>query len=285
MRACVLYWSLALVLGWSLEASAKIYKWVDKNGGVHYTEDLSQVPPEQRLLVEQQAGEESKKRDPVQKIEEPAATRRSATKGNSSTAASGGTHRIRVQGAASAMYATTRINNSVDVVMHVDTGASYVVIGRPTARALGIQIDSSTPTIPLSTANGIVVQPMVMLDSVQVGTARIENVQAIVSDSFGDSGLLGLTFFNHFNYTVDSAQGIITLTENKLGEKGVLKGGRTKEQWGEEFRFRQAQLDYIEENMHSGDPSWQYAKRKLERELEELNSQADQAGVPDSWRY
>lgn len=284
MRVVFLYLSLVLALGWGLAASAKIYKWTDQNGSVHYTEDLSQVPPEQRLLVEQQAKDEETKRNPVQKIDAGAASRASAPTANSRVASSG-THRIRVAGAASAMYVTTRINNSVDIAMHVDTGASYVVIGRSTARALGLGIDSSTPTIMLSTANDVVRQPIVMLDSIQVGTARVENVQAVVSDSFGDDGLLGLSFFNYFNYSIDSARGIITLRENKLGSQGVLRGGRTQAQWSNEFRMRQEQLNYIDENMQSSDPRWKFAKRKLERELEELNSQADQAGVPDSWRY
>ncbi len=284
MRAYFLSLSLVLVLSWSLTASAKIYKWIDQSGSVHYTEDLSQVPPEQRLLVEQQAADEAKRRNPVQKMDAAAAPRAPSATANSSTS-SGGTHRIRVAGAASAMYVKTQINNSVDIAMHVDTGASYVVIGRPTARALGIKIDSSTPTIMLSTANGVVRQPIVMLDSIQVGTARVENVQAVVSDSFGDDGLLGLSFFNYFNYSIDSAQGIITLKENKLGTQGALRGGRTQTQWSDEFRLRQEQLNYIDENAQSSDPRWGIAKRKLERELEELNSQADQAGVPDSWRY
>lgn len=37
----LLLWSLSL----SSQASAAVYRWVDKNGQVHYTDDLSKIPP------------------------------------------------------------------------------------------------------------------------------------------------------------------------------------------------------------------------------------------------
>jgi len=272
-------------------ASAEIYKWVDGSGQTHYTGDLSQVPPDQRPSAKQGAEDQKTKPSKIQTFNKLDKSSSKKSTSSSSSSASSGIHKIRVQKASNAMFVRVSLNDSVSTVLHVDTGASYVVITAATARELEVTIDENTPRITLSTANGFIRQPLVMLESVQVGSARVDNVQAVVSDTMGN-GLLGLSFFNSFNYSIDSENGLITLKENQLGSSGKLKGGRTQEQWSNEFRNRREQLRWIEDELSEIDSTnghklqrYREGKAKLEKELEALEGQADRAGVPDRWRY
>ncbi len=272
-------------------ASAEIYKWVDKSGQTHYTGDLSQVPPDQRPSAKQGAEDQKAKPSKIQTFNKLDKSPSKKSSSSSSSSAPGKTHKIRVKKASGAMYVRVNLNDSVSTTLHVDTGASIVVITAATARELELTIDENTPMANFSTANGVIRQPIVMLESVQMGSARAENVQAVVSDRMG-TGLLGLSFFNSFNYSIDSENGLITLKENRLVADGKLKGGRTQEQWSDEFRGRREQLRWIEEELSEIDSTNEYklkrfreGKAKLEKELDELENQADRAGVPDRWRY
>jgi clan AA aspartic protease (TIGR02281 family) len=80
----------------------------------------------------------------------------------------------------------------------IDTGASYTVITPKMAEALGIKIASDSPTVPVTTANGILHAPVVRLKHVSLGGLQVDNVDAVVTE-LGDSpqlsGLLGMSFF------------------------------------------------------------------------------------------
>jgi clan AA aspartic protease (TIGR02281 family) len=80
----------------------------------------------------------------------------------------------------------------------IDTGASYTVITPKMAETLGIAIAADSPTVPVTTANGILHAPVVRLKHVSLGGLQVDNVDAVVTE-LGDSpqlsGLLGMSFF------------------------------------------------------------------------------------------
>ena len=59
------FFTLLLFLVWILPAWGAVYKWKDENGRVHFTDNITQVPPEQRPR------QPSKKPKPRKKTEEP----------------------------------------------------------------------------------------------------------------------------------------------------------------------------------------------------------------------
>jgi clan AA aspartic protease (TIGR02281 family) len=274
-------------------ARAEIYTWTDADGHVHYTQDLQSVPPDQRGAARERAAESEAAPSRVQGFESaPAAP--APGRARRAFAGRGGearrVHRIPVERAGNGMVVPVRINGRVVAPFLVDTGASYVLVPQAVAEEAGLHVGPDSRKMAFSTANGVVEQAVVMLDSVELGTAAAEDVPASISPSL-PVGLLGLSFFNRFTYQVDAANGVLTLVENDLAASGDLRGGRSESQWRGEFealRQRTAALEARREQTPSSRSRLLAAldeeERVLERELDLLEAEADQAQVPDAWR-
>jgi clan AA aspartic protease (TIGR02281 family) len=271
-------------------AAAEIYRWTDAEGRVHFTEDLSRVPAEQRGAA--RAGAAAPAPSRVQTYETPPAARapaRSLVAGRAGRA--GRAHQVRVERAGNAMVVAVRINGHTVAPFLLDTGASYVLVPASVAKEAGIDFGPGTRTLSFTTANGVVEQPVVTLDSVELGSARAEQVAAAISDRI-EVGLLGLSFFNRFTYQIDAAAGLVTLVENDLAESGQIVGGRSEAQWRSEFQALRARLALVAA-ARERTPSARGRRLDrldgeegaLERQLEELDAEADQANVPHAWRH
>ena len=286
---------LALSLVAPQVATAEIYRWTDAQGRLHFAQDLAQVPAKYRrradAAAKSGAGQVDKSR--VQTFSSPPASASSSRKASSRSKAgqsSGGeTHRIRVTRAGSSMRANVLINNQVMVPFILDTGASDVVLPEWAADELGLDLSESR-TAFYRTANGVISSKLTQLDSVKLGTAEVRGVPTSISTTM-QTGLLGLSFFNHFKYRFDPGSGIVTLQENDLAESGLLKGGRSQGQWRAQFGNMQARIE-AGEQMLDDVPSSRSRKRaaiqqaidQLHDEYKLLEDEADDARVPFAWR-
>lgn len=291
-------WLLAIALGMAAVppavSRAEIYTWTGADGRLNYTQDLQSVPPEHRGAARRRAEEEPAP-EKVQGFSTGAAAaappvpRRRAFSGSASSGAPR-VHRIAVERAGNGMIVPVRLNGRVVAPFLIDTGASYVLIPQAVAEEAGITVGPDTRKMQFSTANGVVEHAVVTLESVELGSAVAENVPASISPSLG-IGLLGLSFFNRFTYQVDAANGVLTLVENGLVENGDLRGGRSETQWRNEYEAVRQRMDFIEAR-RSDAPSThgrmvaalEEQKQALERELDRLDEEADEARVPDAWR-
>jgi len=287
-----LFWRalLLLVLGSGL-ARAEIYQWTDSAGRVHFTQNLGQVPPRHRALAEARAN--TAKRDPIQRVQTyttPAAP--DAANGTPLGMEPGAdeTYRIAVSRAGTGMLVQVMLNNTTSAPFLIDTGASDVLIPQAVADRLGLKVGPNTRTKRFATANGVVTHPVVMLRSVALGGAVVENVPASITPNL-QFGLLGLSYFNHFTYNIDAARGIVTLKPNHMAEFGGIRGGRSEAQWSSEYRNLHARMAHVgaekarTPSNHSRELRRLDAKlADLERELGLLEAEADQARVPMVWR-
>jgi aspartyl protease family protein len=277
---------LALLLA-PLAAEAEIYQWTDEQGRVHFTQDLSQVPArhrsqaELRALAPPEAGR-------FQTYNQPAAPAPEASR--SQAAAPSGQIRVPVARAGTGMVVKVLLDGSVTAPFLVDTGASDVVIPAKLAKRLGLEAGPETRSKNYRTANGIVTQATVMLRSVELGGAVVENVPASISPSL-EIGLLGLSFFNHFTYHIDAAAGVLTLVPNGLAESGGILGGRSEAQWRAEYQDLRARLEAVESEYARKSTSKAREREHLEQQraallgdLSLLDGEADRARVPMRWR-
>jgi aspartyl protease family protein len=278
--------ALLLALGAPL-AGAEIYRWTDETG-THFTQDLGQVPAKYRRQAEADAkkGPSSTPRVVWSSGSAPAARDQAPARAGGA----GQTHRVRVEQAGSSLLVMVRLDDRVDAPFLIDTGASDVLVPASVAEQLGLDAGPEARTKRYQTANGVVEHPVVTLRSVSLGGARVENVPASVSPNM-NVGLLGLSFFNHFTYNIDAAQGIVTLTHNDLAASGGIRGGRSEAQWRTEYAAMRARIQQVEHDYEAKPSHKTLERRRLEQEREELDRQlalldeeADRARVPMAWR-
>jgi clan AA aspartic protease (TIGR02281 family) len=279
---------VAVVLGVLPPAAhAEIYRWVDSDGRLHVTQHLDEVPPEYRPSAAAQPNEPG--RGSVQTFNTPTPPP-AALAPAAGAATPQRTYRIPVQRAGTGMLVQVRLNDRVTAPFLIDTGASDVLVPKHVADDLGLGAGPDTRTMRYATANGHVDQPVVMLDSVDLGGARVEKVPASVSAGM-EVGLLGLSYFNHFTYNIDAAAGIVTLTPNNLVESGAIRGGRSEAQWRAEFQNVRMRILAVEARRETVPPNHSRElqrlddeKAQLERQLDLLETEADAARVPVVWR-
>lgn len=287
---------------------ADLYRWTDAQGRVHVTDDRSQVPRGATVTVQP-----TRVRPPSPDAEAPPASpargdrpapRESVPVRDShqSVLAIEPTpeqrtvvHVLRFQRAGQEISLDVALDDRVHCDFKVDTGASLNTIPAWAVKELGIDIDAETPTISLVGISGKPARvPLVMIPAVRIGTVYVENVEMAVLDTMS-SGLLGMPFFNHFQVNIDPAQGELRLTEIDLDKVDGVYGGMGEDAWRQRFAQLNGRLALIRKAREQvPDESATVAERYLERldeeeakvqsQLDTLESRAQAAGVPSSWR-
>lgn len=265
-------------------AHGELYKWVDEKGTVHFTDDLSQVPMAHRpgtevkkTVKETPLPNEGKPSPPIPsvKLSEPVGIEVPLFR----------KHEL--------LLAEVTLNGRVRRYFIVDTGASFTLINRQTAKELGITVDGETPVLPIFTASDVILTPLVNLRTMRVGEAEAENVDVLIHDlPSGTSGLLGNSFLSRYKVVLDSVHGKITLYPQKGEASPDRPGGYSRDFWTGQFRFYHRTLEELKRlsarYQKQGDRSEQTRIRNtiryFENQLEEFERRASLAGVPRHWR-
>lgn len=86
--------------------------------------------------------------------------------------------------------------NGKPVRFMIDSGATTTAVNADTARETGIQVDSNGYPVFLNTANGSVAAQRGVIVSLKIGTHEIGQHNVVVSESFGDTNVLGMNFLD-----------------------------------------------------------------------------------------
>ena len=262
----------------------EMYKWVDEKGTVHFTDDPSSIPEKYRQDAETR--KPSKEGLPPQspaKPTPPPPLKSSEPEGIA----------VDLFRKHELLLAEVILNGRLKQYFIVDTGASFTLINRPTARELGITIDENTPFIPIFTASSLIFTPLVTLQSIRVGEAEVENVDVLIHDMPSDSaGLLGNSFLNKFKVMLDSVNGKMMLYSMQGTASPDRPGGYGKDFWVSQFRFYYRVLEELKKikQRYEGKGSSSElnrvnnAIRYFENQLSEFERKASFAGVPRNWR-
>ncbi len=192
------YWIASIILDLLFTASPsqpdELFRWEDKNGVVHFTDNPHNIPDQFKDKTTR-----IKSLAPSKPPETPLFPQRTS---------------VPLTGKGATAVVRVVLNGREQVNFIVDTGASYTVISRSTARKLGIDLRKEHQKVRLQTANGMIDAPLVSLESVEVGGMRVNKLKAAVHDFSKDravSGLLGLNFLSHFRLDIDTQKGILVL--------------------------------------------------------------------------
>lgn len=115
----------------------------------------------------------------------------------------------------SALLVQGRVNEQMDTLFLVDTGATFCVLTRATADRLGLT-ERSGSMVAVHTAAGPIEAPLIHLDLIQVGDAEARNVEAIIHDVPGlpptVGAIIGLSFLNQFKVEIDPVERVMLLS-------------------------------------------------------------------------
>ena len=293
-------------------ARADLYRWVDRQGGVHVSEDKSEIPRGAVVTVEPSRNPQQGAGDGASNAPAPAAPVRGAAREPSpshqsvmalapateevvETTPEPAVHILRYQRAGQEISLDATLADRVHCDFKVDTGASINTIPRWAVKDLGIDIDKDTPTISVVGISGKPARvPLVMIPSVRIGSVYVENVEMAVLDTMG-TGLLGMPFFNHFQVHIDPAEGELRLTEIDLDKVDGIYGGMGEDAWRQRFAQLHHRLSLIRKAREkvpdeSATVAELYLQRldeeeaKVQAQLDALEDRAQAAGVPASWR-
>jgi len=263
----------------------EMYKWVDEKGTVHFTDDISNIQEKYRQDIETRKPPQETSAPQPQETPQPSLPQK-ITESEGITVDLMRKHEL--------LLVDVVLNVKIRQEFIVDTGASFTLISRPTAKELGITIDETTPFIPIFTASSLIFTPLVTLNSIQVGKAEVENVDVLIYDlPSNSSGLLGNSFLNKFKVVLDSINGKMTLYPTKGTPSPDRPGGYGKDFWVGQFRFYNRVLDELKkikrnyEGRGGSSPELiriNNAIRYFENQLSELERKASFAGVPRNWR-
>lgn len=194
------YYCTAFALLWGFAGSslsAEYYRWVDDSGVLHITDNLHNVPPNQRPKVGRIQAPANVPPPPVE--------RKAAPTNKASVP-------MEKHGSVALVQAT--LNNKRAAKFVVDTGASYTLISNAVAYDLGIQLGAKPKTMPFQTANGVIDAPITSIESISVGGLEIRNLLIAIHDAVPDpnvAGLLGLNFLSNFKLDIDTQKGLLHL--------------------------------------------------------------------------
>jgi predicted aspartyl protease len=223
-----------VVLFFPLEPHAEIYKYVDKNGTIHFVDDLSKVPAEYRNQV---TVREEKPEEPSGGETPPAAVEKPREKGETPEEARTrqmveslekkkrlDEEKSRIQFDQSLVTKVTITGNHVLVPVTIgyggkevqaslvlDTGADLVTLHRPIADQLNIPLTqrANVRVVGGKTINASVAK----LDYVRVGPYEAKEIQAMIIFPQGPptshDGLLGMNFLRGLEYSIDFENQVI----------------------------------------------------------------------------
>jgi predicted aspartyl protease len=107
-----------------------------------------------------------------------------------------------------------KINGTSTARLVLDTGADGTLISPRALRAAGVSLVTPIGTGQVIGVTGSDRVPFVMVESLEVGDARVVKLPVgayEIAQAEGD-GLLGRDFLNRFNVTIDAVRGLVTLS-------------------------------------------------------------------------
>ena len=102
--------------------------------------------------------------------------------------------------------------NGKPVRFMIDSGATTTAVNANTARETGIEVDANGYPVFLNTANGSVAAQRGVILSLKIGTRELGQHDVVVSESFGDTNVLGMNFLDSMrSWTVE--RNVMTLKQ------------------------------------------------------------------------
>jgi predicted aspartyl protease len=196
----------------SSPAVAEIYRYTDASGTSHYVEGLDSVPQEFRARAAPVVLP-TLPRMTTAPATDAAPAGPSSARTSASNPGKGGTTIKYTPG--EPIWVDVKINGTTSARLLLDTGADSTMINPRALVAAGASLSRPLGTTRMTGVTGSDSVSIVVIDSLEVGEARVGRMQVASYDmagSRGNDGLLGRDFLDRFTVNIDSTNGIVTLS-------------------------------------------------------------------------
>ena len=230
-----------LIAGLSLSitsiATGKIYRWVDENGRLHFSDSPRNIPEEKRGASKEYKLNSSSLTITSESGNSPASekstspTKKPAPEGTISipyTAKEGSANRIIID---------ISFNGSRPVPIMVDTGSPGLIITSSLASDLGLfDQDGSQLLVLISGIGGRQIAARTIIDKLAIGGITEKFVPAHIVPDMSDAyqGLIGMDILSSYTLTIDSINK--RLIAKAVPQVKDLPGGRSQAWWQTTFR-------------------------------------------------
>jgi len=111
---------------------------------------------------------------------------------------------VTIQPDGRGQYRSTGAVNGASMLFIIDTGATFVSLGRSDALKAGVDYTKGEPVL-MQTANGVARAWRISLDTVRVGDVTLRNVEGVVHAKDMPIALLGMSFLNRMEMRRDGS--------------------------------------------------------------------------------
>lgn len=259
-------------LGFAGTAAGKIYRWVDENGQLHFSDSEQNIPEHIRAKTKEY------KPDPASLSitndrSAPATPARTERAANNSPQPAGSISipYTAKEGTANRVIIDIRFNGAVTVPIMVDTGSPGLVLSDSLANRLGLfDRDGSRLLVLISGIGGQQAAARTIVDKISIGGITEEFIPAHIVADMADAyeGLIGMDILSGYTLTIDSANQ--RLLANPIPARQDLPGGRNRSWWQSNFREFSYYTEFWEEQAKLMSKSDSPYSRLVSSELEQL---------------
>ena len=259
-------------------STGELYKWIDGDVKIHFTDEISNIPAEYRDQVE--AGSRQRTRG----------TPSGPTPAAPSVATPANKNSFPLLAVGNRMFVDVVLNGTVKARLLVDTGAEMTVISSRLAQRLSLN-PKNTWFVPIRGVSGGALAFLSKVRSIAVGEATVSDVDVYVYDT-GMDGILGMTFLGEFDFSMNVGEKKLVLAERSEIPGVQMYVGHPEQWWRNKFRLYNSVVESIKEwrsvarDYKDKDAELQFSRslRHFQSELNALALKAAVAGVPLSWR-
>jgi len=186
--------------------AAEIYRYTDARGTSYYVEGLDSVPQEHRARAVPLG-----LRSAPPGVSTPAPGPTPAGASDQPGAPKGATTIKYTPG--QPIMVDAKINGTASARLLLDTGADSTMINPRALVAAGTSISRPIGTTRVTGVAGSDNVNFVVIESLEIGEARVGRMQVASYDvTGGGDGLLGRDFLDRFTVNIDSTNGVVTLS-------------------------------------------------------------------------
>jgi hypothetical protein len=280
-----------LAFGLVFSSAGELFKWVDAEGTVHMTDNMSQIPSQYRDQVEKRRTQIS-----GQPIVQPVFPEKGTVAADLKhfeipyQAFEGRSRRIIIP---------VTFNESIEAPLLLDTGSPGLVISPRLAKRLGLLEESETLLkVMTGGIGGATPAILTVVDTVRVGEARAEFLPATITQipSNEFEGLVGMDFMSNYRISIDTNNSFLAFDE--LPPQIDRPGGHDEAWWRSNFdhfeKLRAEWAGYLEKLDREDVTSSEKERRiKISKEqyaaaenlCRRLERYARDNAVPVDWRH